>query len=102
MIKLITDPITDIQWIVQDKGIVVEKEYNGTIPTTELLNACLWEQQDILKRFLKKMANLDGSIRPLKRDKITNLDFKSYSLLNRALMQSNCKFNKKTSELIEL
>ena len=102
MIKLITDPETKIQWIVPEEGIEVEKEYHGTIHVTELLHACLWEQQDILKRYLKRMANLESKTEALKRDKITNLDFENYVLLNRALMQGNCKFNKKTKKLIEL
>lgn len=102
MLKLITDPNTNVQWIAPEEGIEIEKEYHGTIPVTELLHACLWEQQDRLKRFLTRMANLESKTEALKRDKITNLDFGKYMLLNRALMQSNCKFNKKTKKLIEL
>ena len=102
MIKLITDPSIKIQWIVREEGIEVEKMYHGTIEVTELLHGCRFEEQDKLKILLKKMANLEGNTEALKRDKITNLDLKNYTLLNRALMQSNCKFNKKTNKLIEL
>lgn len=102
MIKLITDPSTNIQWIAQEKGIEVEKVYHGAITVKDLENMCQHLEQDNLKMFLKKMAYLQGNTEALKRDKITNLDFGNYALLNRALMQSNFKFNKKTNKLIEL
>ena len=102
MIKLITDPCTNLRWIVQEKGIEVEKVYHGAITVTDLLDNCQREQQDNIKMLLKKMANLQGNTEAIKRDDITNLDFEYYGLLNRALMQGNCKFNKKTNKLIEL
>jgi hypothetical protein len=102
MIKLITDPDTKIRWFAQEKGIRVEEMYLGAITVRDLEKYCQCEQQGNIKTLLKKMANLQGSTEAIKRDKITNLDFEYYGLLNRALMQSNCKFNKKTNKLIEL
>ena len=96
MFKLITDQSTKRQWIVQEEGISHDA-YHGAVDVEELLDD--YQDQQAL---LKELFSMQGYMRKLSRDKVTNLDFEKYMLLNRALMQSNCKFNKKTNKLIEL
>ena len=89
MFKRITDPTNNAQWIVQEEGISRDWYY-GAVNVEELLDD--YQDQQAL---LNKLLTMQGRMRKLSRDEITNIDFEEYVLLNRALMQCNCKFNKK-------